>query len=546
MPTLTLEALQRKHKEWQECHEYWALLRKMVSGGRRLDKSARRELLVNPDGRSESVIRERIQLSRYTNRISVPIKRITSQLFQKDAKYLANGGIDETWQEFINNGAWLRNDDDASASLLQLLRRACHDLLTVGKAIALIDTKAQDSGQLNLIEQRNQGVLNPSVMLIPRENLWDWDVGASGFNYAKIYRAFQRKANWKTAPVTVHDFTIYERQDSGVITVSRYWVTPKPEKNKEDFNIHNAKEDDVIISAYQAAGGYLLEDRPIFSYRGKYLFPLVSVSVEDEFWVADQLFDSGKAQFNAETGIAYALTKSLFQMPAFIRGDEPTRSIDGREENILGDQKLGDGFFLVLPKGTQIATISNGGESINVAMNYVESLSANIYEVLQQISISAQNSVPSVIARSGISKKEDRRPESLLMELFGEQFRGFATGILNVAAIVRAEDVKWTVEGFDDFLSDGLLEYLAGVNQVAALHVPSETFQREVYRAIATKVAQALDLSEQVLEKSKAEIEGATKQELESAIAAVSGQPPPLATEQAPAPQTETAKGNQK
>lgn len=479
----------------------------MVSGGSAMDRDARAKLLTNPNGRPSAVIEERLNLSVYTNVSAVPIKRLVSQLFAKDASYTAkkagkNSGKANAkdWDTFLSSGAVIPGDDDGRTSFLSLLRNACTELVTTGKAIAVLDSKAVDTTGLSDDVIAKMDLNNPIVTLVPRENLWDWGVDSNGkgFSFAKICFPVNGRTAWDDDSGMAYNVFIYERVNDKVL-FSQYQITAANQKDKF-FNVHTATDTNAILTTK-------FEKRELFNFNGSFVFPVFTVSVPSEFWIADQIFDQQKWQFNLETSIAYSIQNNLFQVPVFIRGDDKSYGTDDGSDDPLSQQKLGEGYYIVLPKGTQITSLQTGGHFINTAVDIINRvIQKNILSVLQQMALAAGDT-PSAISRSAVSKQEDRRPEALLMEYFGELFRIFAKQILDGAAIVKGELLDWEVQGFNDFLQEGLLEYLSGVSNLAQQQIPSAVFAKAVIKSVIQKAASTYNIDASLLPQIFKEID---------------------------------------
>jgi hypothetical protein len=507
-PTSKLSKIIAKHSEWEKYHERWELCRKMVSGGSAMDRDARAKLLTNPNGRPSAVIEERLNLSVYTNVSAVPIKRLVSQLFAKDASYSAKKANGKSgskanikdWDTFLASGSIIPGDDDGRTSFLSLLRNACTELVVTGKAIAVLDSKAVDTTGLSDDVISKMDLNTPSVSLVPRENLWDWgiDPNGKGFSFAKICFPVSNRSAWDDDNGTAYNIFIYERVDNRIL-FSQYQITPANKKNTF-FDVHTATENNAILTPK-------FEKKELFSYQNNFVFPVFTVSVPSEFWIADQIFDQQKWQFNLETSIAYSIQNNLFQVPVFIRGDDKSYATDDGGDDPLSQQKLGEGYYIVLPKGTQITSLQTGGHFINTAVDIINRvIQKNILSVLQQMALAAGDT-PSAISRSAVSKQEDRRPEALLMEYFGELFRIFAKQILDGAAIVKGELLDWEVQGFNDFLQEGLLEYLSGVTNLAQQQIPSGVFAKAVIKSVIKKAASTYDIDDSLLPQIFKEID---------------------------------------
>ncbi len=455
----------------------------------------KRQVLPNPDGRPDKVMEERIKLATYSNKIGPILSRFNAQLFAKDAIY--SGSKDNFWDErFFPNGALLDGDDDARASFKSLLMMAMMAALCEGKAIAQVDTRIASGTATNRIAQKQMRELEPYVVLHPRSALWDWYSDDEGFRFVKLHRFKMVRERWDAPPVPEHDFTIYQKEDDGRILASRYTVR-KRLKNAEKpletpLPLDALKDADVDIKV-------LLDNQEIFSYGGKFEMPVLTLTMPNSLWMGDQLFELQKSYFGQMAAVEWGLYTTNYAMPVIT-------GVEDEDDDPSNNQKFGDGYYLTLKPGQEIGWTERPGGAFTTAINYLGEIKRNIYDALQQVAMSAADG-SAIIARSGESKKEDRRPEQLLLEKYGQMVREFATQILNVAAIAHGEEVQWKVTGFDDFLGAGLIEDIADYQGIVTANIPSNTFRRETAKRFVERVGKVLNLESKTVTQSLAELD---------------------------------------
>ncbi|RAM49095.1 MAG: hypothetical protein C6Y22_24620 [Hapalosiphonaceae cyanobacterium JJU2] len=180
--------------------------------------------------------------------------------------------------------------------------------------------------------------------------------------------------------------------------------------------------------------------------------------------------------------------------------------VDDDDDDPLQDRKMGDGYYLTLKTNQSITSFERSGASIQTAISYRAEVKRDIYDVLQQIAMSAADGA-SIIARSGESKAEDRRPEEILLERYGQVVKEFIVQVLKPAAIARGEIVDWQVTGYDEFLGFSITELLTDMEGIATANILSPTFKKEIQKHFVRRAARVYDLDQNAVERSLEEID---------------------------------------
>jgi len=180
--------------------------------------------------------------------------------------------------------------------------------------------------------------------------------------------------------------------------------------------------------------------------------------------------------------------------------------VDSDSDDPLIGRKVGEGYYLTLKTGQDITSFERNGTSIETAIAYRNEIKRDIYDVLQQIAMAASDGT-SVIARSGESKKEDRRPEEILLERYGQAMKEFILQILKPAAIAHREDVNWEVSGYDDYLTFSIEELLADMGLLDQADIPSPSFKKEMQKVTIKRFARRYDIDSDAVERAIAEID---------------------------------------
>jgi len=512
MPPI-FESLTRKHPTWTAQHETWELYRKVMEGGVSMNATVRKAMLLNPDGRTKEVVESRAKGSTYVNVIGSTVTRLLSQLFQQNGIY--EGDPDPFWADtfFSKNAFLLDKDDDARASFQVGIEAATRQAFIEGQAIAEISVRY--SGQASsLRQQQDLGENQPYVVLLPRSAMWDWHISDRGFEFVKIHRFRTIRTKWNELPIPEHHFSIFERDGDRVLN-SQYTVRLKQTPADGIFKLEGKTAEDLVIEPV-VIGDLVYENIEIFNVNGKFAFPIVTLTLPDNLWLVSQLYDLCREFFNIRAGINWKFQSVNFAMPVITL----PKGMDAAEfkSEYLGLQKIGDGYVLYLPNESSYGTLEPGSSGISTAISYLDRIKQDINEQLQQIAMSA-SSTAAGLNRGVDSKKEDRKPEVLMLEVIGYYIKQFIQQILYCAAIAHGKETEWTVKGFDNFLGDGLSELVLDLTAINLLEVPSNTFKQQMNKEIVQSAGTKYKLDPVAIAKAIDEItKEPTEADLQSTI----------------------------
>lgn len=490
----TLKQLLRKNPHYTAKHEYWSDLDMLHRGGKEFTKEARLRLLSNPDGRDKQVMEERLKVARYFNKISPQITRFVSQLFQEPAVFTPDGNADtKFWETFREEGALLSDDEDGRCSVDNFLKEALTQALVTQRAIAQIELPPS-RGSTNKAQQRKNGELDPYLLLHPCKNMWDWKTSREGFQFAKLHQFSYARETWDSDPIPVHYFSVYQRRPDKTITFSKYSVRERqrdPDKGFALFALSEAHEKKYDVRTEQ-------EDELLYSSGGEYRFPIVTLALPSQLWIADQLFEPQVSHFNQTAGIEWALMQSNYSMP-WVRTDD---SDDFRDRN----QKHGAGFMLWLAKDEEIGRLDAPNTEVKTSMDYREVIDNDIEATLQKVALSARDMVQT---KSGEAIKQSQEPMQILLEVYGAKIRSFAKQVYETASIAHDEVLTWKIKGYTDFDDIDLNTIVTGHSGVKNLQIQSQTLQKEMDKGLASTVGQIYRFAPETMKKIDDEIENA-------------------------------------
>jgi hypothetical protein len=318
----------------------------------------------------------------------------------------------------------------------------------------------------------------PFVLVRPRSAILDWDTNQWGYKFAKIHTTELIRDSWTSYPTLAHRYQIYQRTPDGRITSQEWRTLPKeagaqtPEPRETDHLEMVAEEQDIFH--------VLTPNGPLFR------FPLIPLNVTPSLAVGPQLLEIYSQFFTQMAAINYASLVSLWRQLIFEGVTD-----DAQITKAIGSG-AGDGFWWALPPGTKALWLETDTAGLEFAFKYADGLKAEMYDQISQIALSAAASYQG-IARSGESKKEDRRASDILLATYGSAVRTSAQGVLDCASVARGEVVSFAVQGFNKYDSDGLRDDIAEFIEASPI-IASPTFNREGRKAIAAEAITALGL----------------------------------------------------
>lgn len=497
----TLKQLTYRHLEHEKYAERWMLLSALAEGGCAVDETVKKKLLINPDDSDPDVYNTRIRLAPYEPVMGSILMKLVSQITQDQASYEGSG--DAFWDdEFFPNGVLSDEESDPRQSLHSLLIREMLQGLVQGKMIAQVDTVS--TGGETLAEQQANGGDQPYVVLRRREDLWDWSSDNKGLIYAKLHSYREEKAAWDSKPKRLHEFQIYQR-DGQRITTSIYTVR-NAQDDKAVSADHYTPFDMKALLGLSEANAIIeakTENQPIFSTTsGLFRFPVICRSIPKPLIIADQAYDLVKSHYNHVAGGEWALVQTNYGMPVFTGVDHPHEE---GNENPARFQKSGNGFWWELPPGVDCKWFVRPGNDIQLSLDYQDRQKQKMLDLVHKIAETAANAY-AMRMQSGESKKEGRRDLDILLEVYGEELRGFTKSVLDAASIVRNENTEWEVQGFTDYNTTGLMEALQEYTALDQAGIDSPTLKRESRVAIANKAVASLNLSPGVVSAVTEEI----------------------------------------
>jgi tellurite resistance-related uncharacterized protein len=480
----TLKQLIYRHPDHRKFADRWIMLDALAAGGCAVDLDVKKKLLINPDNAEPQVIGERAKLAPYDPVIGSILMKLVSQLMADNASYA--GDDDAFWQEFQAKGALITEQGmNRRGGFHGLLTHGIYRALVQGAMIAQVDTAG--------------GSEEPYAMLRARQDLWDWAGDKEGLKYAKLHSYRYYKPGPFDAPVREHEFQVYQRTEQGTIEASVYTLRHALDKPKSDGSPGYEPAFGMNDLETMGEGNAVIEVKSegvdlFHTSGGLYRFPVVIRTVEQPLWIADQLYDHMVSLFNHTAGGEWALLQTNYGMLKFTGVDQPHSEGNNNPANMV---QHGNGYYMELPEGVDASWLVRPGNDIERSLGYQKTVKEKMLELVNKIAETAANAY-AMRMQSGESKKEQRRDLDILLEVYGQDIREFAKGILDVASVARNKDTEWQVSGFTDYNTAGLMESLEEYLALDNAGIQSETLRKESRKAIVGKAIAKLNLPPEI------------------------------------------------
>lgn len=210
--------------------------------------------------------------------------------------------------------------------------------------------------------------------------------------------------------------------------------------------------------------------------------PFIMFELPHDLWVTNQIAAQCVDIFNRQNRLSNVLQLSCFPQAVLTTPDPSARN-----------RIMGDGVLLELMSRPP----DQGG---NETLTYVtppigpwefiqratDAAVQELYRAVHQLSLAVDTKAVSSVARSGVSKQEDRKSIEVILTAFGGYMRETIIATLNLVSKVQGDNTEWSVDGFDDFDVTDLMDELSQFASVQTAQVNSPTWNREMEKRFAT------------------------------------------------------------
>jgi len=486
----TIKQLNQENPLYTDVKDDWIKMSMLYEGGHVMRKNSTQFLLRRPRELQE-VYQARVDRFTYHNILGTCFGWYRAAMFknpptitmktvgkdgQPDGKDFPKD-LDSFYIEFR------KNCDRKKTSLVDLMREVWTSLALYKCAYVLVDTP-RDDGSKTLREQKQKGVLDqfgrPSPYLVTYSpvSVINWDCDQYG-NLDWCVLAYQDTTRQFVQTQKVVDTWYYfDRQ-----IFLKYQRVRKPGESEI------TKVDETDRATLVDAGKHAMSQAGVV--------PLLKFEVPDGLWLTNRAYLPVLDHLNQDNSYGWALYMANLAMPV-VTSDQDIKP------------QLSETGFIQLPTGAKYEWSEPEGRSFQRSAERVRELREEIFRAMY-LSYQGRTSNATADGASGASKEMDMMPAQDVMNEYGDVIIAAAQQLMDAVAQARGDlAVRSDVRGMK-FGKTASLEQIQKTEAVLSLGVPSDTFEKEVYKQSAAEYLP--DANPETMEKINDEIDAAPSDE---------------------------------
>jgi hypothetical protein len=439
---MLVSQLNQKHATWTKLAPFWERMDLLTVGGYEMLQRAMLFLREQPM-EPPSVYAARLLGASYQNIFGTALGWYGSRLFHEAPQF----HFRRNDSKFEDDGLakFLNDADRGGCSLIEIAQTKWFaNLVSLGCVYVALDLPV--AGEMKSErEQRAAGALDPYLVTFDPRQVYDWDADEHG-HITRIVIATVATRNG----AVVDRWYVYD-----VEVVSVY------EAERKDGKADEKSEAKHLRTTRHALAG---EKR----------VPVRRIVCPPELWFGWRVYPQVIEHFNASNARSWLLQSACLPIP-WIKGE------------FTNPPKASVTEWLQLAENGDFGWTEPAGVAFEHARDYVVELREEIHRQMY-LQAQARSTDATPAAQSGLSKQADMQPSSEVLDGFGAIFRAAFKAILADVLLIRGEsDVTVDVQGMH-FETDELGE-IETAQAALDLGVPSETFRKLVFKAVARCVA---------------------------------------------------------
>ena len=471
--TVPITALDQKHPEWTLNKEAWDACETLYRGGVLIRQQASKFLRKRPKELPD-VYAFRCSMFSYENILGSGIDYYLASVFRKqpeiDFKLRGPDGLlyDVTDIPDDARAYYLKFQEDCDTNgtrITDFYRNVLKNMLLYQKSWVLFDLP-NESSPVSRWDQQN---LMPHLVGFGPQQVTNWGEDEHGNLEWVVIRTETERREWLKPSMKVTRWYKFDQQYYEI-----YEATSSPGMGNAD--VQTAK---LIDGGFHA-----------LAETGK--VPVLRVEVPEGLWLANRVLPQVLDHLNSDNSYAFALYMANLAMPVII----------GKAQNTI---TLSEAGYLQLPEGSTLTWTEPVGTSFERSHQRVASLREEIYRAMYLMP-QGRSSEATASVQSGYSKFMEMAPSAEIQNLLGDIIRVSMERVLNFAAVVRDDEVVFSVRGFSATLEPAL-EEIQEATGFMSLNVRSETALKENEKKAIR--ARFTDASSSMLDKMMLEVDEA-------------------------------------
>lgn len=456
------KVLDKEHPEFSFYRESWDQISTLYQGGVAMREAVVRSgqfLAKNTKELPEVYATRQLRFS-YTNLLGNIVGWYISAMFKQPAQLVKKrAGVDgdaaaqlptevETFCQAFENDC-----DRAGCMFTDFTRDVLESLVLYRRAYVAIDTPVPDAAPKTLQDQRQNGLLNPYLVLYKPLNVINWETDAYG------------NLEWLCIKIRVQD-----QQFLGDPKVTDYWyyfdrtqvALYERDIKAQTGTTEGASSEEMATLADGYPRAHAMADQE--------KVPIHRITVPEGLWLANRVFLPLVNHLNQVNALDFVTYQS--NLPQLVIED----GVNGTYEEPVTISAVG---YHKMPNGGKMYYLEPAGKSIDSSREIIGDIEERIYKACYLMDQARTNrATPS--AQSGISKQQDKTPSRDALSGLGDVLRPAVQRIYqDVLAIAGFPEIEPDVRGYD-FSDKVTADDMALLESATVIDVNSPLYAREL------------------------------------------------------------------
>ncbi len=211
--------------------------------------------------------------------------------------------------------------------------------------------------------------------------------------------------------------------------------------------------------------------------------PFIPLQAPTGLWLTDKLASTQISHFILDNSLLWQLNSTAFPISVFKCNDDSQIQVSE------------SGYGVRIGQDEELSWISPGSDSSTVMQAKVSSLKDEMYRLASLMALSVDAASGAALGRSAESKGKDNEATEIILFSYGAIVKEFLERLYNLISAIRGEDIRFSIEGMDQFDMDETEAITNAVMISKEMVIPSETFNRELAYKFAMVVLPNVDES---------------------------------------------------